>query len=64
MPVEAVIQAVNMHERMPLFTWIGANILIVMTASALLVVATKPLERIRVRFKLGSERAPSPPRLA
>jgi peptidoglycan/LPS O-acetylase OafA/YrhL len=57
-PVEMVIQALGLHERMSLFTWVAANVLVVVLASALLLVATAPVEKFRLRFKSARPRAP------
>jgi peptidoglycan/LPS O-acetylase OafA/YrhL len=58
MPVESVIQALALHERMSLFTWIAVNVLMVILASALLLIATAPIEKFRLRFKSTRSRAP------
>src|SRR6266542_5815670 len=50
-PVEMVIYALGLQERMSLFTWVAANVLIVVLASALLLLATAPIEKFRLRFK-------------
>jgi peptidoglycan/LPS O-acetylase OafA/YrhL len=50
-PVETVIQAVGLHEQVPLWTWIAANVLIVVIVAALLLLATAPFEKFRLRFK-------------
>jgi peptidoglycan/LPS O-acetylase OafA/YrhL len=65
LPIEAVIQALLLHERMTLFTWIAMNVLIVVIASSLLLVATAPVEKFRLRFKsTGSSRMPPSTQLA
>src|SRR5262249_50222977 len=56
--VESVILALALHERMSLFTWISTNIVIVVIASALLLVLTAPVEKFRLRFKSTGRRAP------
>jgi peptidoglycan/LPS O-acetylase OafA/YrhL len=57
-PVEMVIYALGLQERMSLFTWVAANVLIVVLASALLLLATAPIEKFRLRFKSVGPRAP------
>jgi peptidoglycan/LPS O-acetylase OafA/YrhL len=57
-PVEMVMQALGLHERMSLFTWISANVLVVVLASALLLLATAPIEKFRLHFKSLRPRAP------
>jgi peptidoglycan/LPS O-acetylase OafA/YrhL len=57
LPVEAVIQALLLHERMSLFTWIATNVLLVVIASSLLLVATAPAEKFRLRFKSARSHA-------
>jgi peptidoglycan/LPS O-acetylase OafA/YrhL len=57
-PVESVIQALGLHERMSLFNWVAANVLIIVLASALLLVATAPIEKFRLRFKSARRRPP------
>jgi len=64
LPVESVIWALLLHERMSLFTWVAANVLMVGLASALLLVATAPIEKFRLRFKSAETRAPPSARLA
>ncbi len=64
LPVESVIWALLLHERMSLFTWVAANVLMVGLASALLLVATAPIEKFRLRFKSAETRAPQSARLA
>jgi peptidoglycan/LPS O-acetylase OafA/YrhL len=59
-----VILALVLHERMSLLTWIAAIVLIVLMASALLLVVTAPIEKFRLRFKSGRSRAPSSAQLA
>jgi peptidoglycan/LPS O-acetylase OafA/YrhL len=49
--VQSVILALALHEQMSLFMWLSANVLIVMIASALLLVVTAPIEKFRLRFK-------------
>jgi peptidoglycan/LPS O-acetylase OafA/YrhL len=63
-PVEMVIQALGLHERISLFTWISTNVVIVVLASTLLLVATAPAEKFRLRFKSMSSRAPPSIQLA
>jgi peptidoglycan/LPS O-acetylase OafA/YrhL len=58
LPVQGVIQALLLHERISLFTWIATNVLIVVIASSLLLVVTAPVERFRLRFKSTRSRAP------
>jgi cytochrome c biogenesis protein CcdA len=58
-----VILALVLHERMSLLNWIAAIVLILM-ASALLLVVTAPIEKFRLRFKSGRSRAPSSAQLA
>jgi peptidoglycan/LPS O-acetylase OafA/YrhL len=62
--VESVILALALHERMSLLTWVSANVLIVVAASALLLLATAPIEKFRLRFKSKSSRTPSLAQLA
>jgi peptidoglycan/LPS O-acetylase OafA/YrhL len=57
-PVEMVVQALGLHERMSLLPWISTNVLIVFLASALLLIATAPIEKFRLRFKSVRPRAP------
>jgi peptidoglycan/LPS O-acetylase OafA/YrhL len=49
--VESVILALLLHDRMSLVTWIATNVAIVVATSALLLLATAPIERFRLRFK-------------
>jgi peptidoglycan/LPS O-acetylase OafA/YrhL len=57
-PVETVILALLLHERVSLLTWIAANVLIVLVASALLLLATARVEKFRLRFKSARARPP------
>jgi peptidoglycan/LPS O-acetylase OafA/YrhL len=57
-PVEMVIQALGLHEWMSLFTWVATNVLTVILASALLLLATAPVEKFRLRFKSVRPRGP------
>jgi peptidoglycan/LPS O-acetylase OafA/YrhL len=63
-PVEMVVQALGLQERMSLPIWISANVLIVVLASVLLLAATAPIEKFRLRFKSVGPRAPSSAQLA
>jgi peptidoglycan/LPS O-acetylase OafA/YrhL len=56
LPVEAAMFSLLLHERMSLLPWISANVLIVVAASALLLLATAPIEKFRLRFKSTSSR--------
>jgi peptidoglycan/LPS O-acetylase OafA/YrhL len=57
LPVEAVIRALLLHERMSFFTWIATNVSIIVIASTLLLVATAPAEKLRLRFRSGKSHA-------
>jgi peptidoglycan/LPS O-acetylase OafA/YrhL len=58
-PVEMTLHALGLHERMSLSTWVAANVFMVVFASALLLAATAPIEKFRLRFKSGRSHAPS-----
>ena len=64
LPVESVIWALLLHERMSFGTWVAANVLIVVLASALLLVCTTPTEKFRLRFKSVGAREPPSAQLA
>jgi peptidoglycan/LPS O-acetylase OafA/YrhL len=64
LPIEAVIQAILLHERMSLFTWIATNVLIIVIASTLLLAATAPAEKFRLRFKTMRSHGPRSVQLA
>jgi peptidoglycan/LPS O-acetylase OafA/YrhL len=57
-PVEMVVQALGLHEQISLSNWVAANVLFVALASTLLLVATTPIEKFRLRFKSVRPRAP------
>jgi peptidoglycan/LPS O-acetylase OafA/YrhL len=63
-PVQMVIQALGLHEWMSLFTWVTTNVLAVLIASSLLLVATAPAEKFRLRFKSTRSRTPPSAQLA
>jgi len=58
-PIETVIQALGLHERVPFSTWVAVNMLIVAIAATMLLLASAPIEKFRLRFK--SVRSPAPP---
>jgi peptidoglycan/LPS O-acetylase OafA/YrhL len=58
-PIETVIQALGLHERVPFSTWVAVNMLIVVIAATMLLLASAPIEKFRLRFK--SVRSPAPP---
>lgn len=62
--VETVILALFLHNQLSLPLWIVTNVVIVVAASALLLVVTAPIEKFRMRFKSGTQRAPSSTQLA
>jgi peptidoglycan/LPS O-acetylase OafA/YrhL len=62
--VETVIRALGLHEQLSLFAWISANVLVVIMASALLLLATAPIERFRLRFRSARSRASPSTQLA
>src|SRR5262249_12695757 len=64
LPVQAVIQSLLLQERMSLFIWFPAIVLIVAVAPPLLLVAPAPIEKFRVRFKSMSSRAAPSAQLA
>jgi peptidoglycan/LPS O-acetylase OafA/YrhL len=49
--VETVIRTLGSHEQLSLFAWVSANVLIVVMVSALLLLATAPIEKFRQRFR-------------